>query len=205
MSRLMIALMLGAGVAVAAPAVAQMTSPMAPHASMTMPMTKDGHAMAKKHAGMQYRIDKEACASLGGNTRDICMTEAKGNEKIALADADAAYANTPKARQTARTVHAQAAHDVAVEKCDDLAGNAKDVCVKEADALLVKGKADAKVDRVAADANHDAAVKNSEVRKEANADKRDADFNVAIEKCDALAGAAKDACVGTAKAQYGKS
>jgi len=201
MSRLMMALMLGAGVAVAAPSFAQMNAPMTPHVSMT----KDGYGTAKTHAGMQYRIDKDACAPLAGNTRDVCMIEAKGNEKIALAEADAAYASTPKSRQKARMAHVQAARDVAVEKCDDLAGNAKDVCVKQADAVLVKGKADAKVDRVAADANHDSAVKNADARKEAGVDKRDADFNVAIEKCDALAGTAKDACVGTAKVQYGKS
>jgi hypothetical protein len=43
------------------------------------------------------------------------------------------------------------------------------------------------------------------VRKDAAADKRDADYAVAKEKCDALAGAAKDACVGSAKANFGKS
>ena len=38
-----------------------------------------------------------------------------------------------------------------------------------------------------------------------NADKRAADYKVAIEKCDALAGPAKGFCVSTAKTQYGKS
>jgi hypothetical protein len=33
---------------------------------------------------------------------------------------------------------------VAKEKCDDKAGNEKDVCVKEAKAALVRAKADAK-------------------------------------------------------------
>ncbi|MHB8742367.1 MAG: hypothetical protein ACYC9L_04510 [Sulfuricaulis sp.] len=32
---------------------------------------------------------------------------------------------------------------MAKEKCDDKAGNDKDVCVKEAKAALVRGKADA--------------------------------------------------------------
>ena len=36
-------------------------------------------------------------------------------------------------------------------------------------------------------------------------DKRDADYKVAVEKCDALAGSAKDACVKDAKVRYGKS
>ena len=77
--------------------------------------------------------------------------------------------------------------------------------MKEAKSGLVKGKADAKVDRVAADTNKDAAVKQADARKDANADKRDAEYKVAIEKCDALAGPAKDACVSNAKGQYGKS
>jgi hypothetical protein len=94
---------------------------------------------------------------------------------------------------------------VAIEKCDDLAGNRKDVCVKEAKANLVKGKSEAKVDRVTADTRNDTATKRSEARSEANADVRDADYKVAIEKCDALAGATKESCVSGAKAQFGKS
>ncbi len=44
-----------------------------------------------------------------------------------------------------------------------------------------------------------------DARKEANVDKRNADYNVAIEKCDALTGPAKDSYVSTAKVEYGKS
>ena len=118
---------------------------------------------------------------------------------------EAAYENTAKARESARLALAQANHDVAIAKCDDLAGNQKDVCVKEAKAGLVRGKADAKVDRVAAETRHDAATKQADVRKEANEDKRDAEYKVAIEKCDGLASPAKNSCVSNAKVQYGKS
>ena len=120
------------------------------------------------------------------------------------ADALAAYENTPKARENARVALAEANYDVAIEKCDDLAGNPKDVCVKEAKSALVKGKADAKVDRVAADTRQDGAAKRADARDEASADKRDAEYKVAIEKCDALAGAAKDSCVSGAKVQFRK-
>jgi hypothetical protein len=187
----MTALMITAGLGIAASASAQTTN--------------DSYTMAKKHAESQYTVDKGACASLSGNARDICFAEARGHEKMALADAEAARVNTPKSREIARVAHAQAAYDVSIEKCDDLAGNVKDVCVKEAKAALVKGKANAKVDRVAADSSQEASTKQSEARKEATVDKRDADYTVAIEKCDALAGTAKDACVSTAKMQYGKS
>ena len=169
------------------------------------PMSKDTYTAAKKNADAQYKIDKDACASLSGNAKDICVAQAKGKDNVAKADAEAAYENTPKARENARVAHAQANYDVAIEKCDDLAGNRKDVCVKEAKAELVKGKADAKVDRVAADTSHDAATKQADARNDANTDKRDAEYKVAIEKCDALAGPAKDACVSNAKVQYGKS
>lgn len=201
MSSLMTALMVAAGLGIAGFASAQTASPMPP----TMPMSKDAHTTAMKHADTQYKVDMDACAAFGGNAKDICVADAKGHAKMAKADADAAYANTPKARQSARVAHAQAAYDVSVERCDDLAGNRKDVCVNEAKAELVKRKANANVDRVAADSNREAATKQADARKEATADKRDAEFTVAIEKCDALAGPAKDACISTAKVQYGKS
>jgi hypothetical protein len=200
MSKLMIALFVAAGFVFAGSGSAQVNSPQ----NTSTPISKEAYTQAKKDADAQYKIDKDACSSLSGNAKDICVAEAKGKDKVAKADAEAAYANTPKARENARVAHAQAIYHVAIEKCDDLAGNRKDVCVKEAKAELVKGKANAKVDRVAADTSHEAAKKQAEARKDANADKRDAEYKVAIEKCDALAGPAKDACVSNAKVQYGK-
>ncbi len=191
MSRLMIALLAASGLSVAGIAAAQ--TPV------------EGYNQARKNAEAQYKTDKEACSSFSKNARDICLAEAKGKEAIAKADAKAVYENTPKAREAARVAHAQASYAVAMEMCDDLAGNPKDVCVKEAKAGLVKGKANAKVDRVAADARIDSSIKRADARDDANAAKRDADYKVALEKCDALAGSAKDSCVGNAKAQYGKS
>ena len=201
MSKLMIAMFAAAGVGFAGAATAQVMSPT----NYPTPMSKASYTQVTKDADAQYKRDKEACASLSGNAKDVCAAEAKGKDRIAKADAEAAYKHTPKARETARIAHAQASYDVAIEKCDDLAGNPKDVCVKEAKAELVKGKANAKVDRVAADTSQDAAAKTAEARKDATADKNDAGYKVAIEKCDALAGAAKDGCVTSAKTRYGKN
>ena len=207
MSKLMIALFVTAGLSLAGCATAQRDArtaaakPMAPVA----PISKDAYDQAVKNADAQYKTDKDACAPRSGNAKDICLAEANGKEKVAKADAEAAYKNTPKAREDARVTRADATYNVANEKCDELSGNPKDVCVKEANAALVKAKADAKVDRVVADTRRDAAAKQADASKEANAEKRDAEYKVAIEKCDALAGSAKDVCVGNAKAQYGKS
>jgi len=174
------------------------------NAPMTAPISKASYTQAVKDADAQYQVDKDACSSLSGHAKALCVAEAKGKENVAKADAEAAYKHTPKARENARIAHAQASYNVAIEKCDDLAGNRKDVCVKEAKSELVKGKANAKVDRVAADTNKEAATKQAEARKDASADKREADYKVAIEKCDALAGAAKDACISSAKSRYGQ-
>ena len=147
-SNLLLALMAAAGLAVAGAGQA---------ATSAQPgtMSKDAHDAAFKSAAAQYKTDKEACKSMTGNAKDVCIEQAKGKEKVAKAEADAAYKNTPKARESARIAHADADYNVAKEKCDDLAGNQKDVCVKEAKAMHTKAKADAKVDRVAADTRND--------------------------------------------------
>ena len=155
MSKLLIALFAAAGLGLAGPAAAQAYSSK----TAATPMSQGSYTTANKSADAQYRIDKEACSSLSGNAKDICVAEAKGRDSVAKADAEAAYKNTPKARQNARATLAQASYNVAAEKCDDLAGNRKDVCVKEAKAELVRGKANAKVDRVAADTSKEAATK----------------------------------------------
>jgi hypothetical protein len=199
MSKLMIAVFVSAGLGSAGASMAQMSSPT----TYPAPMSKASYTQAVKDADAQYKTANQACASLSGNAKDICVAEAKGKRNVAKADAEAAYKHTAKARESARVVNAQAVYSVAIEKCDDLAGNPKDVCAKQAKAGLVKGKADAKVDRVASDTSREAATTQAAARKDASADKREAEYKVAIEKCDALAGAAKDACVSSAKTQFG--
>jgi hypothetical protein len=168
-------------------------------------MTRADHDVAYKIATSQYKMDREACNSLSGNAKDVCVEEAKGKEKVAKAEADASYKGTAKSREDARLARAEADYSVAKEKCDDAAGNAKAVCVKEAKATYVRAKADARVDRVAADTHNAAAEKTAEARRDALDEKRGADYKVAIEKCDGLAGTAKDTCVQNAKMRYGKS
>ena len=203
MSKLLIALFVAAGLSVAGCAT-QREAPVAA-AKPVAPISKDAYDTAFKNAETQYKMDKDACSSRSGNAKDICVAEANGKEKIAKADAEAAYKSTPKAREDARVTRADATYNVAKQRCDELSGNPKDVCVKQANAVLIKAKADAKVDRVSADAKQDSAMKEADARKQAAEDRRDADYKVAIEKCDAFTGSAKNTCVSNAKVQYGKS
>ena len=201
MNRILSSLCLAAAVSLALAANAQAPS----STPVVAPLSKDGYATAKKDAETRFSSDREGCSSASGNARDICMAEAKGRERVAIAEANAAYENTPKSREALGVAHAQAVYAIAIERCDDFAGNRKDVCVKEAKSGLVKGKADAKVNRVAAVTHQEGAAKRAEARDEANADKDDARFKVAAEKCEALAGPSKEACQASAKAKFGKS
>jgi hypothetical protein len=205
MSRLLISIAIGIGLGVGGCATDRPVSASASRPAATpVPMSKDAYDAAVRNAENQYRSDREACNSRSGNAKDVCVAEASGKEKVAKADAEAAYRATPKAREDARVTRAEAVHAVSQERCDDLAGNPKDVCVREADAALTKVKADAKVDRVAADTREDVAAKEADARRQAAVDKRDADYKVAAEKCDALSGSAKSTCISEAKLRYGK-
>ena len=157
-------------------------------------MTKADYTATKTRIGADYKSDKAACASLAGNAKDICVEEAKAKEKVARAELEYGYTGKAGDRNKVAVAKAESAYAVAKEKCDDKAGNAKDVCVKEAKAVEIKALADAKLGKEIGAAKKDAA-----------ADKRDADYNVAVEKCDALAGDAKASCIAAAKTKFGKT
>jgi len=147
---------------------------------------------AKASAKSTYEAAKARCDALKDNAKDICVAEAKAARTKTEASAEAAYKGTPKAHEQAVHEAAEADYQVARERCNERTGNDKDVCIKVAKAALVRAKSDAKVTRVANDARIDAAK-----------DKREADYKVAAQKCEALAGDAKSACVRDAKAKYG--
>lgn len=184
-------------------------------AAIAANMTKEDYKDRKITVEADYKMAKAGCGSLKANAKDICMAEAKGKEHVALAELEAAYKPSQKAGYDVRVAMAEANFSVAKEKCDDLAGNKKDVCVKEARAAHVAAKADATAQLKTADANITANEKSVKARntanaeiavanKDAGADKRDADYAVAIEKCDSFAGGAKDNCVKDAKTRFGK-
>jgi len=154
-------------------------------------ITKDEHANAVKAAEMSYKNAKTTCGSLAGNAKDVCNAEAKVEKTYSIAKTDGDFKNTAKAIFDGRKDVAKAEYDLAKTKCNAKAGNEKDVCVKEAKAIEMRALADAK-----------AGTKISDARTDAAETKNKANYKVALEKCDALAGDTKTACVKDAKAQY---
>ena len=166
-------------------------------------LSKEELKVQNDRISADYKIGRDKCASLSSNPKDICQAEAKGAEKVAKAELEAQHKPTPRNAQKALEAKANAAYSVAKEKCDDLAGNPKDVCMKEAKAVQTSAMADAPGTKVREVGTQKSAADVNDARKDATEDKRDANYKVAREKCDSLAGDAKDGCVNAAKAQYG--
>ena len=157
-------------------------------------MTKSEYQANRTNIEVDYESSKAACGSQAGNGKDLCIEESKAKQKIALAELEYVFTGKAADRNKVQVAKAEANYAVARERCDDLAGNVKDVCVKEAKATRTKSLADAKLGKDI-----------GEARKDAASEKIDADYGVAIEKCNALAGDAKANCVASAKMTYGKS
>jgi hypothetical protein len=154
---------------------------------------KASYNAATERAEGDYKAAKAKCDALKDNAKDVCVAEAKLTETRATANAKANYDNTSAARSKAAIKIADAEYSVEKEKCDDLAGNDKDVCIKTAKAKYESVKADSK-----------AGKKIAEARTDAVDTKNDANYKLEMEKCDALAGTPRDTCVARVNTQFKK-
>jgi hypothetical protein len=128
MSKLLIALIV-AGLGFAGTAAAQMNAPK----TDSTPTSKDNYTVAKLDASAQYRIDRDACALLNGNAKDVCAAEAKGKENVAEADAKSVYQKMqPVVGNQGYADMRQAEYVVVIEECDPHAGRVREVCVSNA-------------------------------------------------------------------------
>lgn len=126
----------------ATPAQAQTT----PNAAPSTPRAAD-HKMKKadeERIEADYKADKAKCDGMKGNAKDVCVKEAKGKEKIAKAELDARTDPSEHNQRKVLEAKAEAQYDVAKEKCDDMKGNEKSACEKDAKAEHERAKADMK-------------------------------------------------------------
>jgi hypothetical protein len=176
-------------------------------------MTESEYKAQKDKLSADYKVMKDRCKGMSGNAKDICQAEVKGEHEIAEKELTANYKPTDKNQYDARVAKADAVYNVAKEKCDDLKGNDKDVCVKEAKAAHTTAKANAKVSKTVATQSTNPSTtvtgenksveKIADAKRAANDDKKEAAYKVAKEKCDALTGQPKDDCIAKAKLAYG--
>ncbi len=113
--------------------------------AMAQGMSMTEYKASKRAIVSEYAAVKVACAAASGNAKDICVAETKGKERVAKAELQARYKPSLQAHHKTRMATVQANYNLAKQRCDNLAGNPKDVCVKEAAAALSVAEADATV------------------------------------------------------------
>lgn len=147
--------------------------------------------LSKDQIKAEYKAEKSACDAFSGNDKDVCKQKAKAFKSVATAELKYSKDPSDKTSYDVYVARADAEYDVSKEMCDAKKGNDKDVCVKEAKANHTTDLAAAKFVKKTDKAAHSAA---NDINK--------ANYKVAVQKCDALSGAQKDACVDKAKADF---
>ena len=108
-----------------------------------------------------YKAAKAKCEPMKGNQKDVCEKEAKAKEKVAKAELDAKNDPSPRNQRKVAEAKAGGEYDVAKEKCDDLKGNEKDACQKQAKAKHEQAQADIKKQYAQKDAKSSSASSGS--------------------------------------------
>ncbi len=173
-------------------------------ASQAETISKENYEKANSEADVTFETAKRNCESFSGNAQDICVSEAKGAHSVARANAEANYRGTEHARFKAAKSKVEAVYQIAIERCDDLSGNKKDICRQEAKAEKTKGYEAAKLASKNAEATTEFMDTKKEAKEQAGQSMRDADYKVAIEKCDQFSGRTKEQCIQDAKNKFGK-
>jgi len=127
-------------------------------------MSKSQYVAISKKIAAEYKASKLACDAFSGNAKDICLAEAKGKRSVAAAYLESAYQPSADNRYKARVAKADADYAVARQKCDDKAGNNKDVCIKEAKTINTSVISDAKLEKQSRKANAEASEKSIDAK-----------------------------------------
>lgn len=110
-------------------------------------MTKDAYRSSEDKIDAQHRADSKACDTLRAYDRDICEAQADGKEKVTRAELDARNRPGVEAAAKVKEVRADAAYDVAKERCKDLRGTHKGACRRDAKMVHERTRSQAKFEK----------------------------------------------------------
>jgi len=126
--------------AAAMPASAQVQPP---HPAEIDPSTIE-YGAARERIGATSKVALGQCEALAATARTVCVKEAQGRERIALAELDQqrnpSDANARRLAETRVAVH----YEIAVGKCNDRQGGDKAECLSRASAEEAKARAGTK-------------------------------------------------------------
>ena len=132
-------------------------------------MSQEEYAALKEGINSGYQSARSACESQSGNDKNICLAEAMGTAKVAKAELASRYKPGPRTLYKARIARSGAVYSVAWQKCNDLAGTMKDVCIQEARSAEATALASAMAEMKISRANANAAEKSAKAHRKAKA------------------------------------
>ena len=168
------------------------------------PITKEVRKAHLERIEAEYDAGQARCKPLERRPRNVCYEQVRGARDIASAELEMQYQPSAENDEKLRVARAEASYGVSLERCKALEGNAKDICRKDAMAVLAAAKADAKLQKEIVGQN----LKSEKVvreRTEAAERQLEAQFAAARERCGMLPVEGREACLADAKRRFGRS
>ena len=172
-------------------------------AAHAAPMSKEAFKAQELRIEAEYDAAQARCKPLKGNARDVCKERVRGARDIAQAELALEFKPTIENDEKVRMAKAEAVYAVSLQQCKPLEGNAREVCRKDAKAVMAGAKAEAKLqkDVVAQQMKSEGVVRDRTEREEKVAE---AQFNAARERCEMLPAEGRDVCLQDVRRRFGK-
>ena len=166
-------------------------------------LTRDDVKAQKVRIEEQYDQAQTRCRRVQGHARELCNEQARGERDVQQAELQFQAEPTGDNDQKLRVARAEAAYSLALVRCKDMDGQARDVCRKDAKSVFNEAKAEAKLQREVSEQELRSAVtvRDRTAQQEKLAE---TEFNAARERCEILPGEGRANCLLDAKKRYGK-
>lgn len=163
------------------------------------PMTRFEFELETAHIASTFTHARAVCDELTSNTKDICVEEARAVQSIAHAELAFRRSGHLSDAAAIPVVRAEAGYAVARERCDEQTGADKARCLAEARSAQASALAEAKAAATAA-----AAAAGSVAQTPVDA-RREAEYQRAVAKCEAMASDTRSHCLTAARKKAGKT
>lgn len=111
--------------------------------AMAAPLTKEEYKAGRARIAAEAQAERQKCGSRYGNAANMCIAHARGDQRVARAELEAAYKPTPRKNYDAAIARARAAEAIAREECDQKAREMRKACVKDAKAATARARTEA--------------------------------------------------------------
>jgi hypothetical protein len=110
-------------------------------------MSKSDYKAAKKRIAAEYETERQKCGVRYGTALDLCVAHAHGVRDVAMAELEAAYKPTARTDYDAAIARAKAGYADKRAECEELQPVAKKACIKDAQTVRDRAKAEAEATR----------------------------------------------------------